>query len=351
VYPALAIADALVESGTDKNDIYFVGSKRGLEADVVPVAGYHVELLSGRGIKRRLTIDNIGAVAGLVDAFVKCIAMVRKWKPRVVVSVGGYAAAPFVFAAIVFRVPLVLAESNAVPGAVHRLAGRFAKASAVAFPNTPLPRATVTGNPVREEIKAVDRGEPAHDAAKTELGLSADRVLVALFGGSLGSGTINQAADELIKLWRDRDDISVYHIVGKRDWAPDMAMSDDAKLEVKRVEYESHMNVVYTAADVVVCRSGATTSAEIAIVGVPAILIPLPNAPGDHQTANARALVDVGAAELLADSQCSGENLARVLDLIVSDSTRRVEMSAGAKLLGHPDAASEVADLVNRYSR
>lgn len=350
VYPALAIADALVAGGTDKNEIVFVGSKRGIEADVVPSAGYQAVLMSGRGIKRSLSKDNIGAIAGLVGAFFKCMAMAKKWKPRVVVSVGGYAAAPFAFAAIACRIPLVLAESNAVPGAVHRITGRFARASAVAFPNTPLPRSTVTGNPVRAEIKRIDRGEAATVRAKKDLGLDGDRVAVAIFGGSLGSATINRAAAELIDVWSDREDLSVYHIVGKRDWKPEFAMQPEGRLEVKRVEYENHMETVYQAADVVVCRSGATTSAEIAVAGVPSVLIPLPNAPGDHQTANAKALVDAGAARILMDSQCSGESLADVLQSIVSDKATRDRMSFGAKKLGHPNAATEVAELVNRYS-
>lgn len=166
INPALAIADALAARGHAKEAIRFAGSRRGLEARLVPEAGYEITLLPGRGISRELSRESIGAVCGLIVAFFKAIFLVHRLKPRVIVSVGGYASAPVALAAVLLRAPLVLAESNAVPGAANRLVGRMAKASAVALEGTSLPRAVVTGNPVRPEIAYLDRSAEARQAAK-----------------------------------------------------------------------------------------------------------------------------------------------------------------------------------------
>lgn len=349
VYPALAIADALVAAGRPQGRIRFVGSARALEAEVVPAAGYEIALLPGRGIKRRLSLDNLGAVAGLVVAAARTVWAFWRHRPEAVVSVGGYASAPASLAAVLLRVPLVLAESNAVPGAANRLVARAAAASAVAWPGTPLPRAVVTGNPVRPEILAVDRSPGAREAAKVALGVPTDRVLVASIGGSLGSGTINRALADLATRWRDRDDAAVHHVVGRRDWDQRGLRADigpDARLVYRAVPYEDRMAVVYAAADVMVCRAGATTAAELAAVGVPSVLVPLPGAPGDHQTANAKALAAEGGAVVLADRDCDGAALQRVLEPLLDDPARLEAMRRGAAPRGRNVAAERIAALV-----
>ena len=346
VYPALAIADALVASGRAKSSIHFVGSARALEASVVPEAGYSITLLAGRGIKRRLALSNITAIAGLFAAFVRALALVARRRPEAVVSVGGYAAAPAAFAAVALRVPLIVAESNAVPGAVNRIVAKRAAACAVAWPGTPLPNAVITGNPVRPDIV---ESRLSRDIARAMLGVPTDRLLIASFGGSLGATAINNAMVALAEHWRDRDDLSLYHVVGKRDWAKHKTF--EAKLFYKAVEYEENMVALYAAADLLICRSGATTSAEIAVAGVPSILVPFPNATGDHQTANARAFEKAGAAIVLPDKDCDGEHLALLVGPILVDPARRAAMSAAARSLAVPDAAARVAKLVNQHAR
>ncbi|MGH9179971.1 MAG: UDP-N-acetylglucosamine--N-acetylmuramyl-(pentapeptide) pyrophosphoryl-undecaprenol N-acetylglucosamine transferase, partial [Acidimicrobiales bacterium] len=192
VLPALAVARALVDRGHEPGTLHFVGSQRGLEARLVPEAGLPLTLLPGRGIARRLTLDNVGAAAGLARGVGQALLLMRRLRPSVVLSVGGYASVPCAVAAAALRVPLVLHEQNAVPGLANRLMGRFARSSAVAFEATPLPRAVVTGNPVRPEVAAVDR---ARDGARARvaLGLPADRSVLAIFGGSLGALRLNRA--------------------------------------------------------------------------------------------------------------------------------------------------------------
>ena len=352
VLPAIAVGRALVAGGRPREAIHFVGSKRGVEGRLVPEAGFSLTLLPGRGIARKLTLANVGAALGLVAAFGQALWLVARRRPNVVVSVGGYASVPCALAAVLLRVPLVLVGLDAVPGAALRLVARFAAASAVAFDGTPLPRAVTTGNPVRPEIASADRSPAGRSAARAELGLPDGRSVVGVFGGSLGARRINQAAIGLAELWSDRDDIAVHHAIGRRDWPELSARLPDTKgLAYHPVEYEDRMPLLMAAADVMVSRSGATTVAELAAVGVAAILVPLPGAPGDHQTANAAALDRAGAATLVPDGELSAQRLATELEKILGTPGRADAMAAAAKSLGRPNAAEAVAELVERHAR
>jgi UDP-N-acetylglucosamine--N-acetylmuramyl-(pentapeptide) pyrophosphoryl-undecaprenol N-acetylglucosamine transferase len=362
--PALAIAEALVDAGHQRSSIEFVGSDRGQDRATLAGRGFPSTLLPGRGIVRSMRPGdvkaNIGALAGLVIAAVRGFRVVLRARPRVVVSVGGYASLSASLAAVVLGVPLVLVNVDAVPGAANRLFGRFARASAVGWEGTPLPRAVVTGTPVRPEIAAVTRGPSARRAARATLGLPEDRPTVAVFGGSLGARRINGAVTELADRWKDRDDRSIYHIVGRRDWEENApgglpgeatSGSKDTGLSLTRVPYEERMDVVYTAADVVVCRAGAMTVAELASAGVPSVLVPLPGAPGDHQTANARVLERAGAALLLLDDQCDGEALDVTLSEMLVDPLGLDAMGQAASSLSRRDAAAAGARVVEANAR
>ena len=352
VTPAIAIGRALVERGHDPSAIHFVGSSRGIEARLVPAAGFSVTLLPGRGIQRRLALDNVGAVVGLVRALFAAMWLVARRRPRVVVSVGGYASAPCSIAAVLFRVPLVLAEQNAYPGAAHRLVARFARACAVTFEGTPLPHAVVTGNPVRAEILAIDRSPSSREDARRALDLPPDRAVVLAFGGSLGARRINTAVAGLADAWATRSDVAVRHVVGSRDWDDvSRTLPPTGDLVYQRVEFEDRMGVALTAADVAVCRAGASTIAELTVAGIPAIYVPFPAATGDHQTANARAVADAGGGVLVPDADLTAERLAKELDALVGDPDRLAAMSTAARALGRPDAAARVAALVEDHAR
>ena len=365
VVPGLAVAEALVERGHDRASVHYVGSERGVERTMVPAAGFSLTVLPGRGIQRRLTFANVAAVAGLLRAIARAVRLVRHERPAVLLALGGYASVPAALAAALWRVPIVVAEQNAVPGAANRLVARLAKASAVSFPNTDLPRAVVTGNPVRREVRMLSAAGVRSDA-RASVGLEGedDRVLIVAFGGSLGARRINDAILALADTWQARDDVALRHVIGDRDWAGSAERVSALRDELARrrrahepalrydaVRYEHDMPTVYAAADLIVCRSGASTVAELAVAGVPSVLVPLPNAPGDHQTANARAMVAAGGATLLADSQATPERVGETLDILVRDRGSRDNMANGARSLARPDAAERVADLIERHAR
>ena len=199
---------------------------------------------------------------------------------------------------------------------------------------------------------AADRTS-GREAARAALGVDPDRRLVAIFGGSLGSRRINEAVAGATELWRARGDLHIRHIAGRRDYgalAGRAASAGGSTLGYDLIDYEEDMATVYAAADLVVSRSGATTVAELAAAGVPAVLVPLPGAPGDHQTANARRLVEAGGALLVSDAEFDGARLAANVDALLDDPDRLSAMEGSAAALARPDAASAVVDLIEQYA-
>ena len=348
VYPALAVAEALVARGHDPAAIRFVGARRGLETTAVPAAGFHLDVLPGRGLRRSLSAEalwaNAGALAGMTRAFPAAWRLLRRDRPRVVLGVGGYASLPCLVGARAARIPTVVHEQNAAPGAVNRLAVRLGARPAASLPGTALPGAVLTGNPVRRAVaEVVRRPDPAHP-------------VVLVFGGSLGARTVNDAALGLYDAWRDRTDVSVVHIAGRRDYAAcadalDGRRRPDDRLAYELVEYEEHLERRYAVATVALCRAGAVTVAELTVTGLPAVLVPLPGAPHDHQTRNAEALDDAGAARVVPDAEAAAPRVAAELDALLSAPARLDAMSAAAHALGRPDAADRVAALVEELAR
>ncbi len=350
--PAIAIGRALVARGHARESVHFVGSERGIERRLVPEAGFSLTVLPGRGIQRRVTIENVPAAAGMARAVARAMALLRRERPRVVVSVGGYASAPCAMAAVAVRIPLVLQEQNAAPGAANRMVARFAQACAVSYPGTPLPRAHVTGNPVRPEVLAVDRSTGAAEA-RAALGLPADRRVIGVFGGSLGALRINRAVLGALPGWSARRDLAIHHVVGERDW--DLVSAEtpaiDGGLHYQAVRYEDRLPLLYAAADLFVCRAGGNTVAELAAVGAPAVLVPLPGAPADHQTANAKVFAEAGAAELVRDRELDGARLATTVNELIDDPEGLGAMAKAAASLGRRDAADRVAALAEEHAR
>jgi undecaprenyldiphospho-muramoylpentapeptide beta-N-acetylglucosaminyltransferase len=343
-YPALALAEELVARGHERASIRFVGGRRGLEGRVVPDAGFAIDVLPGRGLQRRATPENLRALGEATVALVRALRLVRRHRPRVVVGFGGYASLPAVVAARLMRRPTVVHEQDAAPGLANRIAVRLGARAAVSLPGTPLGGAAVTGNPVRAAFASLVRDPDLSPR------------LVAVFGGSLGARTINDAALDLYDRWRARTDVSVHHVSGRRahdDCVRRLAAArapGDA-LAYELVAYEDRMERVFARASAAVCRAGAGTVAELAAAGLPAVLVPLPGAPSDHQAANARTLAAAGAAVLVDDRACTGERLDAELSLLLAEPSRLAAMGDAARSLARPDAAARLADLVEEHAR
>ena len=353
--PGISAGRALVAEGHPVGSIRFVGSRRGVEARLVPEAGFELTLLPGRGIQRKLSLANVGAVFGLLAAIVQAFVLVGRLRPKVVLALGGYASVPCALAAVVWRVPIVVAEQNAAPGAANRLVSRFAKACAVAFPGTPLPRAVVTGNPVRPEVVAVGEGGPdAKARARAALGVPDGRRVVLVFGGSLGALRLNEATVTAATAWAERSDLVLRHVVGTRDWelyrarCPELPVGG---LVYQQLRYDDDMPTSLAAADVAVTRSGSSTCFELAAAGIPAVLVPSPHVTADHQTANARVLVDAGAARLVPDGELDGVRLVAEVDALLNDPAVLDGMAHAMRAWAIPDAAARVAAVVEEHAR
>ncbi len=268
----------------------------------------------------------------------------RRSRPAVVVGVGGYASLPTLVAARLRRVPAVVHEQNAAPGLANRIAVRLGARAAVSLPGTPLRGAVLIGNPVRDEIAAVRRDpDPA-------------RPLVTVFGGSLGAGRINDAALGLYERWRDRADVAVHHVTGPRNHEACAARLAAARrpdrhagLRARRLRRPHGTAVRPHDARGVPGRGHHR--AELAVAGVPAVLVPLPGAPGDHQARNADALVGAGAAVVVPDAELDAARLDAELRELLADPGRLETMAANARTLGRPDAAARLADLVEEVAR
>jgi UDP-N-acetylglucosamine:LPS N-acetylglucosamine transferase len=309
-------------------------------------------LLPGRGIQRRLSLANVGEVGGLLVAFVRATRLVGRLRPSIVVAVGGYASVAVALAAVLRRIPVVVAEQNAAPGAANRLIARFARASAVSFEGTPLPRAVVTGNPVRAEIAALGDGR-GREAARSALGLEPQRRLVLVTGGSLGALRLNLATVGALDAWRDRADLAVRHVVGRRDWdrISTMAPDDLGALDYQALAYEDDMPRALAAADLAVARSGSGTCFELATVGLPAVLVPSPVVTADQQTRNAERLVAAGAAVLVPDAELDAARLVAEVDRLLADDGALAEMAVAARACARPGAADAIAALAEEHAR
>lgn len=350
--PGLAVAEALVAGGRDRSTIHFVGAARGPESELVPAAGFTVEVLPGRGIQRRLALANFGAVLDLLRAMWRGVRIVRRRRPAVVVVLGGYASFACGLGAVLTRTPLVLLEQNKRAGAVNRLLRRFATASAVSFEGTDLPRSTVTGNPLRPEIRAIAEA-PDEAGARDALGLPVDRTVIGVFAGSLGSRRINEAVRGVVERWADRSDLAVRHVVGRRDhdtFVASAPVPPPGGLLYQVVPYEDRMDLLLDASNLAVTRSGGSVF-ELMAAGLPSILVPLPIATRDHQRANAEAVVSTGGAVMILDADLDADRLEVELESLLADPERLAEMGGAMRRAAVVDAAERAAAVVEESAR
>ncbi len=348
VLPALAVAGALAASGHDADGIHYVGCTRGIETRLLPETEFPHTFFDVVGFQRSLSRRNLGFAPKMLRARRAAIALLKELRPRVVVSVGGYASMPAVFAARKLDIPVVVVSYDRTPGRASRLAARRAAACAVAFENSPLPNATVTGAPVRQEILLLDRDRD-RAAARRRLDVPADRFLVAVMGGSLGSGVLNSEIDDYLARHRMDPTLAVRQVAGERflDSIDDLGTVADGVIH-QVIGYEADMPAVYAAADLLIGRGGASTVHEVAVTGIPAILVPWAGAAEDHQTDNVRWLSEVGGAVLLAEPDIG--HLGDEIDRLRQDGDARHALSEAAHARGNVHRSGALAELVERVA-
>ena len=335
--PALAVADALRDSGAD---VSFLGTPERAEAELVPAAGYEIDFLRVRGLDRRNPVRAAGALALAARAVPAARAALRRRGAQVVLGGGGYVAAPAGLAALALRLPLVLTEADRHLGLANRVLARRARRVCLAFPIAGLEdeRFLVTGRPVPAAIADADRG-----AARERFGLSAPERCLLIVGGSQGARSINEAA--LDGLLRPGRSFHVLHISGKRDYELGrrrVAEAGSGGEYYTLLDYEPGLADVLAACDLVLARAGASVF-ELAAAGRPAILVPYPYATGRHQQANAEWMAGAGAATVIEDAELTGDVVWARANELLGDDERLAAMGAAAASLAIPDAAERVA--------
>jgi UDP-N-acetylglucosamine--N-acetylmuramyl-(pentapeptide) pyrophosphoryl-undecaprenol N-acetylglucosamine transferase len=345
VFPAIAIANEIKKQNPDA-EFLFVGAEGKLEMDRVPKAGYPIVGLPIRGFHRKLTLRNLAFPFKLFQSMWKARKVVKKFNPDVAVGVGGYASGPTLQMAAANGIPTLVQEQNSYAGVTNKILGRKVDKVCVAYDGMekffPADKIIFTGNPVRREIFENDI---TTSGAKTKLGLDISKKTILIFGGSLGARALNESIESGAELLRQHSEINVIWQVGKL-YYEDYKNSEVAKLpNVTVLPFIEDMASAYRAADLVVCRAGALTISELSLVVKAAILVPSPNVAEDHQTQNAMALVNKGAAKMVADKEGKKKLVKTMLELIENDVVRK-ELEDNIRYFGKPNAAEEIAKIV-----
>ena len=337
LYPGIAVARELLARRPDAV-VTFAGTARGLEARVVPREGFQLDVLRSAGLKGASAAAFARGVALLPLSGVDAWRILSRRSPDLVIGVGGYSSGPVMLAAAARRIPTLLLEQNAVPGFTNRVLARLVGAAAVTFESTISffgRRGFVAGNPVRPEFVGIESEQQRPP-------VGSPRVLI--FGGSQGAHAINMAMVEAAPRLAADGGVDITHQTGERDLEMVRRAYLDAGLAARVEPFLFAMDREMKSADVVVCRAGATTIAELTAAGRAAILIPLPTAADDHQRKNAEVLATVGAADLIEQRNLTGALLAGRIVTLARDPARRAEMAAAARRLARPDAAQVIVD-------
>jgi UDP-N-acetylglucosamine--N-acetylmuramyl-(pentapeptide) pyrophosphoryl-undecaprenol N-acetylglucosamine transferase len=334
VIPALAIAHEL--KARYGAEVLFIGTSRGMENRLVPASGYRLEHVEIGALKKVSLATRVKTLFDLPRAIIRAKVILNEFRPDVVIGVGGYASGPAMLAAVFGGIPTIAFEPNVVPGFANKVVGMMVSMAAVQFKQTChyFNRCRVTGVPVRQDFFTVNGSSKCAECPPTFL----------VFGGSQGAHAINQAVMESLEaLKRELPKLHIIHQLGERDYEAAQAAYLRVDFSAELYPFINDMPGAFRKADLLLCRSGASTVAEITASGKPAILVPFPAATDDHQTRNAEALVNAGAAVLLKESELTPEKLVETVRELLGNRVRLAEMAEAARKLAHPNAAGEIA--------
>lgn len=332
IFPGLAVADCLRAQGVP---VVWLGALGGMETRVVPAHGFQLNAVAVGGLRGKGLKTRVLAPLMLLRALLASLAVLRKVKPRSVLSMGGYVAGPGGLAAWLLRRPLLVHEQNSVAGFTNRKLAGLARHVLVGFAGT-LPQGKWVGNPVREAIAALP-------SPKLRMAAREGRAQLLVLGGSLGARALNLGLPQALALMDAAHRPQVLHQCGSRGLDEARDAYARAGVEAEVVAFIDDMAAAYAAADLAVCRAGALTLAELSAAGLGAVLVPFPHAVDDHQTRNAEALAAVGAAEIMQEKDLDVEVLARRLESLLGNRAKLLAMAEAARSLAKPDAAHDIA--------
>ncbi len=342
IYPGVAIAREF-KRRDPQTGILFVGTARGLESRIVPREGFDLEMIEVGALKGVSVFQRIRSLAQLPWSLVEAIRILRRYKPQVVIGVGGYSSGPTLLMAALTRVPTMVVEPNAMPGFTNRVLAWFVDGAALSFEDAGKyfgKRGVVTGNPVRGDfanLRKKKRGESLN---------------ILIFGGSQGSRAINNAmVGALSHLAVDRDRLAITHQTGEGDFEMVKRGYEAAGFEADVRRFIDDMAAQFESADVVICRAGATTAAEVAAAGKAALFIPFPFATDDHQRRNAEAFVRAGAARMIVQKELTPVRLAEELTRLIEHPEEIDRMEEASRRLGRPDSTQRAVDIALAVAR
>ncbi|MBR5603334.1 MAG: undecaprenyldiphospho-muramoylpentapeptide beta-N-acetylglucosaminyltransferase [Bacteroidales bacterium] len=346
IFPAIAIADTL-KKRFPQADILFIGAKNRMEMDRVPKAGYPIEGLWISGFKRELSIDNLSFPFKLLSSMINARRIIKRFKPDVVVGVGGFASGPTMKTASSLGIPIVIQEQNSFPGVTNKLVAKKAAKICVAYENMerwfPEDKIVLTGNPLRNNIKRLDDKK---EEALRFFGLDTDKKTILLVGGSQGALGINKGISAMIDAFKDNDYQMIWqtgnHYLEK---AQEEVKANGLQDRVKCTVFIDRMDLAYAAADVVISRAGAMSISELSLLNKAVVFVPLPTAAEDHQTKNAMSLVKENAAMMVKNSETEKELIPTVFALL-EDEDRQKEMKDNIAKFAKPNAAEDIADQI-----
>ncbi|RXR29720.1 undecaprenyldiphospho-muramoylpentapeptide beta-N-acetylglucosaminyltransferase [Flavobacterium piscinae] len=347
IYPAIAIANELKAQFPDC-EILFVGAKDKMEMQKVPQAGYPIKGLWIAGLQRKLTLQNLMFPIKVIDSLIKSRRIVKSFKPNVVIGTGGFASGPLLRAAAVMNIPIVVQEQNSYPGITNKILSKRASVICVAYDNLerffPKNKIKLTGNPVREDLISIDTKRLD---ALTYFALDATKKTLLVLGGSLGSRRINQLIAKELDFITSQN-IQVIWQCGKLYF--DEYSHFNEKSNVKVVSFIDRMDLVYAAADIIISRAGASSVSELCLVGKPVIFIPSPNVAEDHQTKNAKAIVDKKGAILLKESELD-EKFQSVFSHLIEDEKQQTELGNQIRKLAKPNATQDIVKEISKLMK
>ena len=339
VIPALAIARELQHLYSA--ECLFIGTSRGMETRLVPAAGFPLQLIQVGALNQVSLMTRLKTLFGLPVAVWTALGILRKFRPDVVIGVGGYASGPAMAAAALRRIPMLAFEPNFVPGFANRIVAPFVSAAAVHFEGARkyFSNCHVTGVPVRSQFFDVPSRERARAAG--------DPPTLLVFGGSQGAHAINQAVCEAVSGLREKlPNLQIIHQTGERDYSATLAAYEKLGIKAEVSKFIDDMPGTFARADLIVCRAGASTVAEIAAAGKPAIYVPFPRSADDHQRRNAEAMQSAGAAVMLEERDLTTPKVVALIAGLLSDPSKLEAMSVATRRMAHPNAAREIAELV-----